>query len=1162
MELHRGENIEKLLLGSHGVTSIVSSWSWDPERKIGTLSLEGDSTATALNFRAMLDVLQLRSAVGASEGHRRILVRPDISGSAFRKDFHVREVKVYVNDAPEASRLAFPGSVKEDDPAVVTYQVPKFTDDEDTELEYEAKLVVGGGEQDLPAALYWVDFDEETRTFTFSPHKSWHVGRYRLRVRGTDSGGLSAEAEFVLTVSDFNDVPVASTLKDHRLADAAVEDTPSSYVFDAFTDEEEGKASRSLLYTAFWAEKDSAGNDRVDANGKKTFVSLPRWIVFDGSARRFTFKPDRSWHAGRYTLRVVGMDEGIGGDDATKKSAIADFVLEVLDFNDAPVASTLKDHRLADAVVEDTPSSYVFDAFTDEEEDKASRSLAYTAFWAEKDSAGNDRVDGDGKQIFVSLPTWIVFDGLKRRFTFEPDKSWHAGRYTLRVVGTEKGIGDDPDTKKSDSADFILEVLDFNDAPVASSLQDQQVDEDTTATYRFKAFTDEETPSSGLTYSAHLLVSPSSSSEEVLFEGSPASEQTSSGEERSSGSEGSVRSRRVSSVHTEGSLPHWISFDGGQRLFRFSPETGAHVGRHVLRVRARDASGKTETEDFTLHVSARNDAPEADVSIEGSLEEGRVVHLRVVGLSDEDGVPSSSRSHRYRWYESSEPEVQSSWSLISGAEGASFRLGSGQAGKYLRGVFSYMDSGGTRERVFAQSEEVVRRKSLPAVVVPIFGGEKESSSSSVSVSEEGEALEMLSRSLSQAQERLSLMRNRRGSGSGAWSFPPPRFSLPPVSSETPSQSGAPAQQNLPVEQSADAQTQPTQGAAEQVVAEDAAKQKVGGDAPEQGAAEDVSEQVVAQDATPSPSIPASRKADPQPDTELRKDLGGSELPTSVRLSPHGIHTEITFISEDEVNVQLSLAEGAPMEISVRALATQLMGDDAVRIEILDLPEGLRFDRETGMLQDTLGTGLSADGVAEVRVMLTDAQGRRMTVTLQVLSAEGLSQPEAATKLEGRTQTGEQTGSGELGGGRRDVGGSTDGAGLSDEGEGSEGSDGVGDAALEELSGDKEARSSSSSAGSGSAGALSSEGFFANFFGKGDLRLRSLSLSDFFLDLFRGFSFEKEIVPSRDISSGSADGDGEVLQTPSRSSLEMQVAELGVYGRVRSLVASLRDLGAA
>ena len=136
-----------------------------------------------------------------------------------------------------------------------------------------------------------------------------------------------------------------------------------------------------------------------------------------------------------------------------------------------------------------------------------------------------------------------------------------------------------------------------------------------------------------------------------------------------------------------------------------------------------------------------------------------------------------------------------------------------------------------------------------------------------------------------------------------------------------------------------------------------------------------------------------------------------------------------------------------------------------------------------MLEGTLGSGLSADGVAEVRVMLTDAQGRRMTVTLQVLSAEGLSQPEAATKLEGRTQTGEQTGGGRLGGGRPDVGGSSDGA---DEGEGSEGSDSVEDATLEELSGDKEARSSSGSAGSGSAGALSSEGFFCELFWQGRL----------------------------------------------------------------------------
>ena len=128
-------------------------------------------------------------------------------------------------------------------------------------------------------------------------------------------------------------------------------------------------------------------------------MPLPRWIVFDGSARKFTFKPHRSWDAGRYTLRVVGTDEGIPGKPAAK-SASAEFVLDVLDFNDAPVASTLQDQQ----VDEDTTATYRFKAFTDEEEDNSSRSLLYTAFWAEKDSAGNDIVDADGKQTFVSLP--------------------------------------------------------------------------------------------------------------------------------------------------------------------------------------------------------------------------------------------------------------------------------------------------------------------------------------------------------------------------------------------------------------------------------------------------------------------------------------------------------------------------------------------------------------------------------------------------------------------------------------------------------------------------------------------------------------------------------------------------------------------------------------
>ena len=158
------------------------------EGGVGTLSLRGDSTATSLNFRAVLDVLQLRSAAASSEDYRRILVRPDISGSAFRKDFHVREVEVSAKDANEAPKKPADPLPEQpvDEDATVTYQVLAFTDKEDdaagTDLTYEAKLVVSGSERGLPTDG-WIAFDGPTRTFTFKP-LAIHVGRPRFGCGG------------------------------------------------------------------------------------------------------------------------------------------------------------------------------------------------------------------------------------------------------------------------------------------------------------------------------------------------------------------------------------------------------------------------------------------------------------------------------------------------------------------------------------------------------------------------------------------------------------------------------------------------------------------------------------------------------------------------------------------------------------------------------------------------------------------------------------------------------------------------------------------------------------------------------------------------------------------------------------------------------------------
>ena len=74
-------------------------------------------------------------------------------------------------------------------------------------------------------------------TSTITPTSSSHAGRYKVRVRGRDSGRLWDEVDFVLEVAEVNDVPEAPPA---GLAepDDVEEDKDSTYVFDAFKDEE------------------------------------------------------------------------------------------------------------------------------------------------------------------------------------------------------------------------------------------------------------------------------------------------------------------------------------------------------------------------------------------------------------------------------------------------------------------------------------------------------------------------------------------------------------------------------------------------------------------------------------------------------------------------------------------------------------------------------------------------------------------------------------------------------------------------------------------------------------------------------------------------------------------------------------------------------------
>ena len=388
------------------------------------------------------------------------------------------------NDAPVASALKdhlLTDAVVED--TEITYKFDAFEDEETSPLTYSYTVVrVGDGGIETAVSVseiqQWVEFDATTRTFTFTPSKSWHGGSYKVTVKGEDAGipgnptPKSVSEEFELEVKAVNDPPVAPVEFAQEVSKRVEEGGVLTYQVPVFKDEEDDAAKQSIEYEAKLVV--------VGQDGLESLLDIPydNWIAFDEATRTFRFTPSESRHKGVYTVRVFARDTS-----GVKTSV--EFRLTVGEFNDAPVASAL----VAQKVVEDTPSTYAFNAFTDEE----TSTLTYSHTVVRVVS---------GVKTAVS-PKWIEFDEATLTFKFTPSDSSHAGKYEVTVKGEDAGIGGDDSTRKSVSEKFVLTVDEFNDAPVASALKDHlltdAVVEDTEITYKFDAFTDEET--SPLAYS-------------------------------------------------------------------------------------------------------------------------------------------------------------------------------------------------------------------------------------------------------------------------------------------------------------------------------------------------------------------------------------------------------------------------------------------------------------------------------------------------------------------------------------------------------------------------------------------------------------------------------------------------------------------------------------
>ncbi len=133
-----------------------------------------------------------------------------------------------------------------------------FADPEEGALAYSV--------DELPA---WLSFDAETGTFSGTPVQA-DVGTFEIRVTATDTGGLSAADDFIVTVENVNDAPIVANPLGERSFEAG---SPFTFTVpvDTFADED----GDALLLSA----------------GLFGGGTLPAWLSFDPATGAFSGNP-------------------------------------------------------------------------------------------------------------------------------------------------------------------------------------------------------------------------------------------------------------------------------------------------------------------------------------------------------------------------------------------------------------------------------------------------------------------------------------------------------------------------------------------------------------------------------------------------------------------------------------------------------------------------------------------------------------------------------------------------------------------------------------------------------------------------------------------------------------------------------------------------------
>lgn len=377
-------------------------------------NIDNPSLFTSTPINNATGKLTLNFAPNAS-GVANVTIRAFDSQDAFTDD----TFKVDINDAPTAPATQNV-TVNEDAPnsQINLYDVFDDAEDADADLTYEVLSASNGGLFAVPPAIV-----KPNLILDYAPDAN---GKSDVVVRATDTGGLSVETTFKVTVNALNDPPQTTGIDDVEVE----EDAPNVVIdlFDAFSDKED--------------DDDELDYSVVGNTNSGIFNS----VAVDDNAGTLTldFKDNVS---GASTLTVQAKDKG-GLEVETS------FLVTIGGVNDAPVLTNIEA-----TTNEDTALNFTQNFFSSHYDD------------ADGDSMTAVRIvslpsDGTLKLAGVNVTAAQVIPAAELgSLSFMPALNWNDGSTSFQWNAT------DGSSYAAAPATVTITVDAVNDAPLISDFE-------------------------------------------------------------------------------------------------------------------------------------------------------------------------------------------------------------------------------------------------------------------------------------------------------------------------------------------------------------------------------------------------------------------------------------------------------------------------------------------------------------------------------------------------------------------------------------------------------------------------------------------------------------------------------------------------------------------